>query len=158
MDVGIIGSGYMGQNHTRVYSELKDVNNIYIYDVNTDSSESVAKRYGAFQSKSLQHLLDNVDCVSICTPTTFHYDNALSVFESGVSCLIEKPICLKSTEAISLLHKLPTNIIPGVGHIERFNPIFEEIKALIKNPFYIEIKRHNPSSIRVTDTSVIEKF
>ena len=32
MDVGVIGVGAMGKNHVRVYSELKGVDTVYVYD------------------------------------------------------------------------------------------------------------------------------
>ena len=44
----------------------------------------------------------------------------------------------------------------GVGHIERFNPIVEEIKKIAERPDYVSIKRHNPTSSRITDASVVE--
>jgi len=45
--------------------------------------------------------------------------------------------------------------VVGVGHIERFNPIVKEIKQLINRPRYIEIKRLNPASTRITDADVV---
>jgi predicted dehydrogenase len=44
----------------------------------------------------------------------------------------------------------------GVGHIERFNPIVAEIKKIVKKPLYFEMKRHNPTSSRITGSSVVE--
>jgi predicted dehydrogenase len=50
----------------------------------------------------------------------------------------------------------PPDIIIGVGHIERFNPVVHEIKKIIKKPLYLEMKRHNPASSRVTGSTVVE--
>jgi predicted dehydrogenase len=44
----------------------------------------------------------------------------------------------------------------GIGHIERFNPIVGEIQKIISEPLYVELKRHNPTSSRVTSGSVVE--
>ena len=41
MDVGVIGVGVMGRNHVRVYSELKDVNEIYVYDLNPNNVNKI---------------------------------------------------------------------------------------------------------------------
>jgi predicted dehydrogenase len=49
-----------------------------------------------------------------------------------------------------------TDLVVGVGHIERFNPIVEEIKKIAERPDYVSIKRHNPTSNRITDASVVE--
>ncbi|WOF16336.1 Gfo/Idh/MocA family oxidoreductase [Methanoplanus sp. FWC-SCC4] len=156
MDVGVIGTGIMGRNHVRVYSELKKVNDLYLYDINSDAATELAKRNGAKAVSSLDRMLGQIDAVSICVPTEYHYDVAMSVAEVGVNMLIEKPICLNSKEAELLNENIPKDIVVGVGHIERFNPIVKEIQKIIKNPLYIEIKRHNPASGRISGSSVVE--
>jgi hypothetical protein len=37
-----------------------------------------------------------------------------------------------------------------------FNPIVDEIRRITRQPLYVELKRHNPASNRVTDSSVVE--
>lgn len=70
--------------------------------------------------------------------------------------LIEKPACRTGREARQLADAVPDGIIVGVGHIERFNPIVSEIKKILREPLYVEAKRHNPASSRVTGSSVVE--
>jgi len=48
------------------------------------------------------------------------------------------------------------DVTVGVGHIERFNPIVEEIRRIAERPDYISMMRHNPASTRITDASVVE--
>jgi len=156
MKVGVIGTGTMGRNHVRVYSELKAVEEIYVFDLNKDRADRM-KEYDAIICDSVEKLLNNVDAVSICVPTKYHFDVAKKVIEKNIHCLVEKPITLTVSEGEELLDLLrDKNLVVGVGHIERFNPIVNEIKKIIKNPYYIEIKRHNPASARITDSSVIE--
>lgn len=155
MEIGVIGAGSMGRNHVRVYSELKGVGNVYVYDPLAQNAEK-AREYATVCS-SMEDLLSKVDAVSICVPTKFHFQVAKQVIERGVNCLIEKPVTLKVEEGVELLRILDSaNIISGVGHIERFNPIVDEIKKIADRPAYVEIKRHNPSSNRITDASVVE--
>jgi len=156
MKVGVIGTGTMGRNHVRVYSELKAVEEIYVFDLNKNRADRM-KEYDAIICDSVEKLLNNVDAVSICVPTKYHFDVAKKVIEKNIHCLVEKPITLTVSEGEELLDLLrDKNLVVGVGHIERFNPIVNEIKKIIKNPYYIEIKRHNPASARITDSSVIE--
>jgi predicted dehydrogenase len=156
MDVGIIGVGKMGKNHLRVYSELRGVGDIYIYDIDKNTVEELSRIYDAIPCSNIRDLLKKVDTVSICTPTKYHFEIAKKVIEEGVNCLIEKPVTSTSKEGEELLKIIKDDdLIVGVGHIERFNPIVREIKKLIRNPIYIEIKRHNPSSSRVTDVNVV---
>lgn len=156
MDVGVIGVGIMGRNHARVYSELKAVDKLWIADLNTQAAADVAKANDGQVAPSVEALLDNADAVSICVPTPFHHDIAAKVFAAGVPALIEKPICQTVKQAEALLAIIPKGLTVGVGHIERFNPIVDEIKRMVNKPLYIETKRHNPASSRITGTSVVE--
>jgi predicted dehydrogenase len=156
MDVGVVGTGQMGQNHVRVYSELKTVNNIFVYDPNLRAAKEVAQRHGATAVQSLQDLLKKVESTSICVPTPFHLQSALEIMNSGVHILLEKPICQTVEQANQLISQIPENIVVGIGHIERFNPIISEIQKIIADPLYVEFKRHNPTSSRITQGSVVE--
>jgi len=156
MKVGVIGTGTMGRNHVRIYSELKDVEEVYVYDIDNEKIKGL-KEYGAIVCQSQEELLERVDAVSICVPTRFHLEVAKRAIEKGVHSLIEKPITLTVKEGEELVELLENKgLITGVGHIERFNPIISEIEKIIKNPLYVEIRRHNPASARITDSTIIE--
>lgn len=161
MRIGVIGTGIMGRNHARVYSELKGIENIYVYDLNGNNIEEM-RESGIIVCSSIKELLDSVDAVSVCVPTKYHFATTKIVLERGIHCLIEKPITMSIKEGEELLDILKEkknekkNIVVGVGHIERFNPIIKEIKKMIVNPCFVDIRRHNPSSSRIIDSSIIE--
>jgi len=146
----------MGRNHARVYSELKAVDSLYLYDLNQKAARDLAGTFGATASPTVEDLLKCVDAVSVCVPTPYHFSVATQVLDAGVSLLIEKPICATAEEARRLIEKIPEGLVAGVGHIERFNPIVPEIKKIVRDPLYIEMKRHNPASSRVSGSSVVE--
>ena len=156
MDVGVIGVGSMGRNHARIYSELKAVDSLYLYDVNRKAAEEMARLHGATACGSVGELLSRAEAVSLCVPTQFHLQVAREVIAAGVHALIEKPICATAADGKALLSAIPPDLVVGVGHIERFNPIVPEIRRIIRKPLYVEMKRHNPSSARITGTSVVE--
>ncbi len=156
MDVGVIGVGTMGKNHVRVYSELKNIGTVGIYDVSEKAAAEIGTRHDARVYGSVEELLKHSDAVSICVPTQFHAGIAREVFAAQCAVLIEKPICSTSIEAKNLMKAAPDGITIGVGHIERFNPIVGEIRKIIDEPFYIEMKRHNPASARVKGSTVVE--
>jgi len=156
MDVGVIGVGIMGKNHVRVYSELKQVDGLFVTDVNGKAAAQVAAAHDAEVCATVDDLVQRVDAVSICVPTQFHHAVAKKVLSAGIHALIEKPLCGTAAEAADLVRMIPDNLTVGVGHIERFNPIVDEIRRMIRKPIYIETKRHNPASARVTGSSVVE--
>lgn len=156
MDVGVIGVGTMGKNHVRVYSELKSVDTVHVFDVNTAAALAIGEQHGAVAHSAMSGLLDAVDAVSVCVPTPLHTGVVREVFRQKRSVLIEKPLAATAAEAEELMRSAPEGIVIGVGHIERFNPIVGEITNIIRNPLYVEMKRHNPASARVTGSTVVE--
>ncbi len=107
MDLGVIGTGSMGRNHVRIYSELKEVDRVFVYDVDARSSEKAAEAFGAEACGFLASLFESVDAVSICVPTRYHFDTAKEAIERGVHALIEKPITSTSKEGEELLKIIP---------------------------------------------------
>jgi len=156
LDAGVIGVGMMGRNHARVYSELKAVDSLYLYDLNQKAARDLAGTFEATASPTPESLLEHVDAVSVCVPTPFHFAVAEQVIDAGVPLLIEKPVCATVEESRRLIEKVPDGLVVGVGHIERFNPIVPEIKKIVRTPLYVEMKRHNPASSRVSGSSVVE--
>ena len=156
MDVGVIGVGSMGRNHARIYSELKAVNSLFVYDMDRKAVEEMGRLHGATACESIDELLSRSDAVSLCIPTQYHFEVARHVIAAGVHTLIEKPICSTAAEGRSLLSAIPDDLIVGVGHIERFNPVVPEIGKIIRKPLYVEMKRHNPTSARMKGTSVVD--
>ena len=155
MQVGVIGVGSMGKNHARVYSELKGIDNVYVTDLNQEVAKKVADANGAMLSSKVEYMLNCVDAVSICVPTEYHKKIALEAFKAGVHVLIEKPVCSSVAAAEFLIRESPKDLIIGVGQIERFNPIVNEIHKMINyRPAYIETKRHNPASARSSHSIV----
>ena len=140
----------------RIYSELKEIEMVYAFDVDKEKLKGF-KEYGVIVCESLEELLERCDAVSICVPTRYHLELAKRAIEKGTHCLVEKPIALTTEEGEELVDLLDNRgLIAGVGHIERFNPIVGEIKKIIKNPLYVEIRRLNPASTRITDSSIVE--
>ncbi|MCX6684806.1 MAG: Gfo/Idh/MocA family oxidoreductase [Methanoregula sp.] len=156
MEVGVIGTGTMGRNHVRIYSELKSVTGLYLYDVNQQAAMSVGLQNGAIPCATIGDLLKKVDALSICVPTQYHLETARQALETGVHVLIEKPICQSVKEAEQVLALIGKAQVVGVGQIERFNPIVPEIKRICRKPLYVEFNRHNPASTRITGSSVVE--
>ena len=156
MDAGVIGVGSMGRNHARIYSELKAVHSLFLYDTNRKAAEEMARLHGATACGSIEDLLKRTDAVSLCVPTQYHFQIARQVIAAGVHALIEKPICSTAAEGRALIAGIPDDLVIGVGHIERFNPVVPEIRKIIRKPLYMEMKRHNPTSARVKGTSVVD--
>ncbi|MEM1370344.1 MAG: Gfo/Idh/MocA family oxidoreductase, partial [Cyanobacteria bacterium P01_H01_bin.15] len=147
--VGVIGVGNMGQHHTRVLSLLKDVQLFGVSDVNVERGLDVASKYQVRFFEDYVQLLKHVDAVCIAVPTRLHHSVGRRCLESGVHVLIEKPIAASIAEAESLVNiAAETNCILQVGHIERFNPAFQELDKVLKTEgiLALEAARMSPYS------------
>jgi predicted dehydrogenase len=156
--VGVIGVGNMGQHHTRVLSRFKDVELVGVSDVNIERGLDTAGKYRVRFFEDYQDLLEHVDAVCVAVPTRLHHTVGTVCLQAGVHVLIEKPIAASIAEAESLVNVAATaNRILQVGHIERFNPAFQELHKVLKTEelLALEARRMSPYSQRANDVSVV---
>lgn len=156
--MGVIGAGRMGRNHCRVFSTLRHVELVGVTDLNYEAAKQVAQQYETTAFANLDALLTSVDAVSIVTPTPSHFALALTCLERGVDLFIEKPMTATVAEA-EMLVTLASNSqrIIQVGHIERFNPTYSELKHVIEGmPIAaINFRRLSPYTGSNLDVDVI---
>lgn len=161
LKVGVIGTGNMGRNHVRNLAAEKKFEMAGFYDVNIEQASETLQRYGTKVFESMEALLDEVEAVVIAVPSSLHKEVALLAAEYGVHALVEKPLATTAEDA-EIIRKAyeEKGLKLAVGHVERFNPVFKELKKLVDpgDIFYIEACRYSPysSSGRITDTSVVE--
>ncbi len=158
LKVGVIGVGNMGQHHTRVLSLLKDVELVGVSDINVERGLDTASKYRVCFFEDYRNLLEHVEAVCIAVPTRLHYSVGMSCLQAGVHVLIEKPIAANITEAESLVNMAAqSNRILQVGHIERFNPAFQELSKVLKTEELLALEAHrmSPYSDRANDVSVV---
>jgi predicted dehydrogenase len=148
----------MGQHHTRILSLLKDVEFIGVSDVNIERGLETASKYRVRFFENYLDLLSHVDAVCIAVPTRLHHSVGMDCLQAGVHTLIEKPIAASIAEAESLVNAAAAaNCILQVGHIERFNPAFQELAKVLKTEELLALEAHrmSPYSDRANDVSVV---
>lgn len=161
--VAVLGLGYMGQSHARIFSSLSEVNLIAVCDKDTKKTSRLSKQYKIKSYNNYEKLLEseNLDAVSICLPTTLHFKAAVFAAKKGAALFIEKPICENPRQAKKLIEIVHARKIPiMVGHVERFNPVINEIKQRIKSGelgkvLKIHTQRFSPPPTRAQDVSAI---
>ena len=132
--IGVIGSGFWGKNHVRVLKEINDAELVFVADIDVNRAEEISKRFNIEFFKDYKEALNkhDVDAVTICTPTSTHYEIAVDVIKRGINVLIEKPVTGDLEKALKLSEiakDTKVKIMPGF--IERFNPAVNYLKQLI---------------------------
>ena len=156
VNIGVIGVGHLGVHHASHLTKIKNANFVGLFDSNTQRAEEISKRLNTKSFDSIDSLLENVEALSIVTPTPTHRSVAEKCIKKGKHVFIEKPITSSVDDAeylIELANKHSTII--QVGHIERFNPALLALSNLEIEPKYIEVHRMAPFTSRGTDVPVV---
>jgi len=133
--VAVIGVGFWGRNHARVYMEIPEAELIGVCDIDAKRAKETAEKYGVEAYTDSKKLLkrNDVDAVSICTWTTTHAKETIRALKAGKNVLVEKPIASTVREAKQIV-KMAENerLILMTGFIERFNPGVERVIKTIE--------------------------
>jgi predicted dehydrogenase len=157
--VAVIGAGALGKEHARVYAELAGAGEIElagVFDISPAAAGAVATRHRTQAFASLEAALQASEAVSIVTPTVTHYEIARRFLESGKHVLLEKPMTTTTAQAAELVDLAQRKgAVLQVGHVERFNPIFNYLAEVAVEPRFIEAHRLSPYPGRSIDIGVV---
>lgn len=150
--IGVIGTGYWGKHHLRIFSKLP-CDLIGIADIDP-AKEILAKEYKVKFYTDYKKLLKKVDAVSIVTPALTHYQIAKKALKMRKHVFIEKPFVFLKKQARDLikLSKIGERILM-IGHIFLYHPAIIELKKLITSGdlgkiYYVLSQRLNLGIVR----------
>lgn len=154
----VIGSGYWGENHIRILSNLNILSTFY--DKNAKNRLSIEKKYN-LKSKSINSILkdNSIDCIFITTPSETHFEILKLAIKHHKNIFVEKPL-VTNINHLKELSKLIKNYkkTTMVGHLMIYHSAIIKIKNLIRDGIYgdlkfIEFFRRNFGKIRSNETS-----
>ena len=149
--VAVLGVGSLGQQHARIYSEMHRqgaVELVGVYDTDPAQARSIAEKQGTAA-------LGSVEAAAV-TPTVTHHDLAKPLLEQGKHLLVEKPMTDNAGQAADLVRLARQHdCVLQVGHIERFNPVFNYLQQAAREPRFIESHRLSPFPARSMDIGVV---
>jgi predicted dehydrogenase len=154
--MGVVGVGHLGKEHARILASLPEVELVGVADVNLEQARAVALRCGTRPFHDYRDLMANVEAAIIVVPTTHHHAVAAEYLRRGTPLLVEKPLALNLTQAEELVALARQHgTILQVGHIERFNPAFEELQRRRYQPRIVVCQRLGSYTGRSTDIGVV---
>lgn len=157
---GVIGIGVMGRHHSRVLAGLEGVEFVGVYDPAPNVPSAIEGKPVFSDLKKFLRL--SPDYCVIAAPTIYHLDLGTTLAENGVHALIEKPVASDSKAAAELVSLFNNaNLIGGVGHIERFNPALQSMRARIEQGqlgeiYQVATRRQGPFPGRIADVGVVK--
>jgi predicted dehydrogenase len=156
LPVAVIGVGHLGKEHARILSSLSDVELVAVVDPISTQAAAVALRCRTRACTDHVSLLGAVQAAVIAVPTAYHYSVARDFLAARTPLLVEKPLASNLAQAQELAQLASDQgTLLQVGHIERFNPAFEELQSHFLRPRYIVCERYSGFSGRSTDVGVV---
>jgi predicted dehydrogenase len=135
---------------------MADVDLVGVVDTHVPQAELIAQRCNTQAFTDYRALLPLVEAAVVVTPTTHHHAVASAFLSYGIPLLVEKPLALNLPQAEDLVALAARRgVVLQVGHIERFNPAFEELQRRPLRPKLLTCERYSGFSGRSTDIGVV---
>src|SRR5881409_1142665 len=132
--IGVIGTGFWGENQVRVLRQSRMADLVAICDTNEKRAREIGTKYAVPSYTDLDKFLrvSRLEAVTGCTPTQTHLKVGLLAIEAGKNLLVEKPMTGEEKSAeklVNLARKAGVKLL--VGFIERFNPGVRAVKKML---------------------------
>ena len=159
--IGVIGSGYWGKHHLRIFSQLP-CELIGVADINPEHAK-LAEYFKIPFYKDYRKLLKKADAVTVVTPPTTHYEIAKTALLRKKHVLLEKPFVLKLSQAQRLYKLAEKNKVHLMaGHTFLYNPAVRLIRRMLTENklgriYYLTMEWMNLGIIR-SDVNALWNF
>lgn len=135
LDTAVIGAGFIGELHTRLYDEHRLTNLETVVDIDEHRAREVADMYDVPNVETdVEEAIENndLDAVTIATPESHHREPTEIALDHDVSVLLEKPIAETVTDARAIASAVEdADAELMVGYVCRFHPQYAALKDRI---------------------------
>jgi predicted dehydrogenase len=131
---GIVGLGMIADFHARAIGDLANGHLAAVCSRSQDKAEDFAAKYGCKAYTSVDAILadDEVNVLTICTPSGAHLEPTLKAADAGVHVVCEKPleIALDRVDRMIAAHEKAGTVLAGIFQ-SRFNPVNQLVKQAV---------------------------
>ncbi len=136
--IGIIGTGWIAENHADSLKKMPDVEVVALADIVPGKAKAFAESWGFDTARiynSDEELIANekdLDGVSICTYNTQHAPCAIRALNAGLNVMLEKPFTVTLEEAIEVMKaEKASGKILTIGFQPRMSENMKMIKKVV---------------------------
>lgn len=135
MRVGVVGCGYWGSNHVRVFSNHPDVSQVVIIDANEEIRSNLGAKFpDALQRATVADAMDDIDAIVVATPPESHFDVTAAAIAAGKHALVEKPMATTTADAAELVRMADSaGVTLAAGHTFVYNAAVLKLAELARN-------------------------
>ena len=131
---GIIGAGLIANFHAKAVNDLPGGKVIGFCDGGSGRAKKLAEKYYCTAFENYEQLLadDQIDIVTIATPSGFHLEPTVAAAQAGKHVICEKPleITLERIDAMIAAHAKSKTLLGGIFQ-NRFNEAMEPLREAI---------------------------
>lgn len=131
MNIGVLGSGFMGGTHARAYAKLPGVKVVAVSSRSAEKAAQLAGEVGARPVTDEMDILNDptIEAVSITLPSHLHKPFTVAALQAGKHVLVEKPFGLTVADCDAMIAaQQQSGKTLMVAHVLRFWP---EYMALV---------------------------
>ena len=133
---GIVGAGLIADFHARAIGDIPNVKFTACCDTVEEKAHALAEKYGAKAYTSYEEMVqsDDVDIVTIATPSGLHMEPTVAAAEAGKHVICEKPleITLERIDAMIAAHEKAGTRLGGIFPY-RFNDLMIPLRDAIES-------------------------
>ena len=135
--VGIIGTGWIAEEHARCYKAMPDVELVAAADLVPGKAEKFCKTnklegVRCYESGHAMLEAEDLDAVSICTYNCQHAPCAIDALEHGVHVMLEKHFTVTVDEAVEVMRaERKSGKILTIGFQPRMSVNMKRIKQIV---------------------------
>lgn len=132
INLALIGAGKWGQNYIKIIKGLPGVKLVYICAQHKEVLSVFSTNYKVTTDYRDVYQDKDVNAIIIATPASTHFSVARDFLEKGYNLLIEKPLTINYSNALTLqnIYDSKKNIVL-VGHIFQYHPAFLKAKEYL---------------------------
>ncbi|MEP6650469.1 MAG: Gfo/Idh/MocA family oxidoreductase [Lapillicoccus sp.] len=132
----LVGAGVIGKHHGMVMNQLEDrLELVAVVDVDLPRAEQLAAERGgrAYASLAAALAAEDVDVVTVATPTGVHGTVAIEALDAGKHVVIEKPaeVTIEKTDEIIAAQRRAGTLVSVISQ-HRFDPATEVLLEAIQ--------------------------
>lgn len=134
LNFGLVGCGAAAITHARLLAEIPEARLLSVADKNSDAAKAFAEKYGVSFSQSFESMLqdEDIDVITIATPSYFHKENAIMALDAGKHVVLEKPMALSTEDCDEIIeHMKSSGKLLTVMSQMRFSDDVLKVKELV---------------------------
>ncbi len=133
---GLIGCGRVAPRHTQSITELENANLVAVADIIKSRADRFGKENEADAYQDYRYLLErqDIDVITICTPSGLHARMAVEAMQAGKHVIVEKPIALSLKDADWMIEtSKKTGKKMCVVLQNRYNPPMQDMQRVVND-------------------------